>query len=97
MVNFTCDQCGPVYIHRRIREKKAVVNVTGTGDDCFKWAVLAGMHPIVKLARAHINRIVSARMRDMLTSTFLLYVFLYHYLLLVHLLQQTIYLSTYMV
>ena len=21
------------------------VNVTGTGDDCFKWAVLAGMHP----------------------------------------------------
>ena len=25
--------------------KKAVVNVIGTGDDCFKWAVLAGMHP----------------------------------------------------
>ena len=25
---------------------RAVVNVTGTGDDCFKWAVLAGMHPV---------------------------------------------------
>ena len=31
-----------------IREKKAVVNVTGTGDDCFKCAVLAGMHPVDK-------------------------------------------------
>ena len=31
---------------RWIREKKAVVNVTGTGDDGFKWAVLAGMHPV---------------------------------------------------
>ena len=29
-----------------IRDQKAVVNVTGTGDDCFKWAVLAGMHPV---------------------------------------------------
>ena len=28
-----------------IKDKKAVVNVTGTGNDCFKWAVLAGMHP----------------------------------------------------
>ena len=33
---------------RWIREKRAVVNVTGTGDDCFKWAVLAGMHPVGK-------------------------------------------------
>ena len=38
-----------------IREKKAVVNVTGTGDDCLKWAVLAGMHPIGKLARAPVK------------------------------------------
>ena len=25
---------------------RAVVNVAGTGDDCFKWAILAGMHPV---------------------------------------------------
>ena len=29
-----------------IQTKRAVVNVSGTGDDCFKWAVLAGMHPV---------------------------------------------------
>ena len=23
-----------------------VVNVAGTGDDCFKWAILAGMHHV---------------------------------------------------
>ena len=34
-----------------IRAKRAVVNVTGTGDDCFKWAVLAGMHPVNTNAR----------------------------------------------
>ena len=28
-----------------IREKLTVTNVVGTGDDCFKWAVLAGLHP----------------------------------------------------
>ena len=28
-----------------IRDKRAVTNVVGTGDDCFKWAVLAGVHP----------------------------------------------------
>ena len=28
-----------------IRDKRAVTNVVGTGDDCFKWAVLAGLHP----------------------------------------------------
>ena len=28
-----------------IRDKKATTNIIGTGDDCFKWAVLAGMHP----------------------------------------------------
>ena len=40
-----------VPLPRWIREKKAVVNVTGTGDDCFKWAVLAGMHPVGKRER----------------------------------------------
>ena len=37
---------GSAYIplSRWIQTKGAVVNVTGTGDDCFKWAVLVGMH-----------------------------------------------------
>ena len=29
-----------------IRDKHAVTNINGTGVDCFKWAVLAGLHPI---------------------------------------------------
>ena len=37
-----------------IHEKKATVNVTGTGDDCFKWAVLAGIHPVGR--RKHPDR-----------------------------------------
>ena len=28
-----------------IRDKRAVTNVVDTGDACFKWAVLAGLHP----------------------------------------------------
>ena len=28
-----------------IRGNKATTNIIGTGNDCFKWAVLAGMHP----------------------------------------------------
>ena len=36
-----------------IKDKKAVLNVTGTGNDCFKWAVLAGMHPVSRLERSH--------------------------------------------
>ena len=43
-----------VPLPRWIREKKAVVNVTGTGHDCFKWAVLAGTHPVGKYE--HPNR-----------------------------------------
>ena len=34
-----------VPLPRWIRDKKATTNIIGTGDDCFKWAVLAGMHP----------------------------------------------------
>ena len=39
---------GSTYIPlpRWIQTKRAAVNVTGTGDDCFKWAVFAGMHPV---------------------------------------------------
>ena len=29
-----------------IQAKRDVVNVRGTGYNCFKWAVLAGMHPV---------------------------------------------------
>ena len=32
--------------HRWIQTRRTVVNVDGTGDDCFKWAKLAGMHPV---------------------------------------------------
>ena len=28
-----------------IQDKHAMTNIVGTGDDCFKWAVLAGLHP----------------------------------------------------
>ena len=28
-----------------IRDKKATTNIIRTGNDCFKWAILAGMHP----------------------------------------------------
>ena len=31
-----------------IRDKRAVVNVTGTANDCFKWAVSAGLHPAIE-------------------------------------------------
>ena len=34
-----------VPLPRWIRDKKANTNIIGTCDDCFKWAVLAGMHP----------------------------------------------------
>ena len=38
---------GSAYIPlpRWIQTKGAVVNVAGTGDDCFRWAILPGMHP----------------------------------------------------
>ena len=31
---------------RWIQKRRAVVNVAGTGDDCFKWTILAAMHPV---------------------------------------------------
>ena len=31
---------------RWIQARRAVVNDAGTGDDYFKWAILAGMHPV---------------------------------------------------
>ena len=34
-------------LQRWIRDKGAVTNVVGTGDGCFKWAVLAGLHPAI--------------------------------------------------
>ena len=29
-----------------MKTRRAVVNIRGTGNDCFKWTVLAGMHPV---------------------------------------------------
>ena len=29
-------------------DTRAVINVVGTGNDCFKWAVLAGLHSVDK-------------------------------------------------
>ena len=40
---------------RWIKDKKAVINVTGTGDNCFNWSVLARMHPVSRLERPHTN------------------------------------------
>ena len=31
---------------RWIQKRREVVNVAGTDDDCFKWVILAGMHPV---------------------------------------------------
>ena len=39
-----------------IRDKKATTNIIGTGNDCFKWEVLAGMHPTMD---NHPNRMVN--------------------------------------
>ena len=37
---------GFIPLPRRIQASRDVLNVAGTGDDCFKWALLAGMHPV---------------------------------------------------
>ena len=29
-----------------IQTRRSVVNIRGTGNDCFKWTVLVGMHPV---------------------------------------------------
>ena len=42
--------------HGGLGIKKATTNIIGTGDDCFKWAVLAGMHPTMD---RHPNRMVN--------------------------------------
>ena len=41
---------------RWIKDKNAVTNIIGTGNDCFKWAGLAGMHPTTS---DHPNRMVN--------------------------------------
>ena len=40
---------------RWIQTRRAVVNVAGTGDDCFKWAILAGMHSVETNARRRVK------------------------------------------
>ena len=72
-----------------IRAKRAVVNVTGIGDDCLKCAVLAGMYPVDDNAHRMSKYMLSS-------MNFLLYTFLSHHLILVHLLQRPVYLSMFM-
>ena len=35
-----------ISLPRWIQVRRDAVNVAGKGDDCFKWAILAGMHPL---------------------------------------------------
>ena len=58
-----------------IQTRRAVVNIRGTGNDCFKWAVLAGMRP-VDVHGASIQNI-------WVSMIFLLYIFLFLFFLLV--------------
>ena len=37
-----------------IQMRRVVVNIRGTGNDCFKWAVLVGMHPV----DAHVDHLI---------------------------------------
>ena len=69
---------GNVYIPlpRWIQAKRAVVNVTSTGVDCFKWAVSAGVYPV------DVNAYCMGQYAEHRVSTiFLLYTFLSLFLL----------------
>ena len=47
-----------------IQMRRAVVNIRGTGNDCFKWAVLAGMHPV----DVHGDRMIQYTVYSILSS-----------------------------
>ena len=54
-----------------IRDKRAVTNIIGTGDDCFKWAILAGLHPTTSDRPNRIdNYMVHANKYDFSSLTF---------------------------
>ena len=54
-----------------IRGKRAVTNTIGTGDDCFKWAILAGLHPTTSDRRNRLeNYTVHASKYDISSLTF---------------------------
>ena len=54
-----------------IRDKRAVINIIGTGDDCFQWAILAGLHPTTSDHPNRIeNYIVHASKYDFSSLTF---------------------------
>ena len=55
----------PRWIHRR----RAVVNAADTGDDCLRWAILAGMHPVDANAEGSTSN-------TLVSMTFLLCLFL---------------------
>ena len=47
------DTASEISLPRWIHVGRTVVNVIDTDDDCFKWAVLAGMHPARTLNFTH--------------------------------------------
>ena len=53
-----------------IKDKHTVTNIVGTGDDCFKSAVLAGLHPVADNPRKMENYIDHASNYDFSTLTF---------------------------
>ena len=53
-----------------IKDKHAVTNIVGTGDDCFKWAVPAGLHPVADHPHRMENYIDHASNYDFSTLTF---------------------------
>ena len=53
-----------------IRDKRAVTNVIGTGNDCFKWAVLAVLHPVAKHPNRQDSYLQFADMYEFETLTF---------------------------
>ena len=53
-----------------IRDKHAVINVEGTGYDCFKWAVLAALHPATSNPSRMVNYTPFENRYDFDTLTF---------------------------
>ena len=53
-----------------IRDKYAVTNIIGTGNDCFKWAALAGLHPASEHPNRMENYLPFVEMYDFSSLTF---------------------------
>ena len=53
-----------------IGDKRDVTNVVGTGDDCFKWAVLAALHPTADHSNRMVNYLPYVNLYDFSSLTF---------------------------